>query len=83
MEEQKIEKAVIAAKDKLIELGIEEALISEIEWCLGSYAFDHNPQGLIEKAQDAHQVLSKYKKKNTRKVAKKILDDLQKAMNSN
>ncbi len=78
----KIESALTAAKDKLTSLGIEEALVSEIEWCLGSFAHDQNPEGLYGKAEEAVVALEKFKKDNPRKVAKKILDDLAKAIKS-
>lgn len=74
-----MEKALIDAKDKLTQLGIEEQLVSEIEWCLGSYAHDHNPSGLFVKGAEAQSALEKFKKKNPRKVSKKLIDDLSKA----
>lgn len=75
-----MEKALNDAKDKLTQLGIEEQLVSEIEWCLGSYAHDHNPAGLFVKGAEAQVALEKFKKKNPRKVSKKLLDDLSKAV---
>lgn len=80
MAELKIEKALVAAKDKLNSLGIEDQLVSEIEWCLGSFAHDGNTEGLFEKAGQAHKALAKFKKSNDRKVGKKLLDDLEKAI---
>ncbi|MEQ8336597.1 MAG: hypothetical protein RIA62_04595 [Cyclobacteriaceae bacterium] len=81
--QQTIEKKLIEAKDKLSQLKIEEELVSEIEWCLGSYAHDKNPKGLYEKAEQALNALSKFKKKNDKKVSKKLLDDLTKAIKKN
>ena len=75
-----IEKRLNEAKDKLVQLQIEDDLVSEIEWCLGSFAFDKNPSGLFEKAEEALNVLTRYKKKNDKKVSKKLLDDLTKAI---
>ncbi|XOV94175.1 MAG: hypothetical protein ACFHWX_05600 [Bacteroidota bacterium] len=75
-----IEKKLVEAKDKLSQLQIEEELVSEIEWCLGSYAFDKNPAGLYEKAESALKALTKFKKKNDKKVSKKLIDDLTKAI---
>lgn len=80
MEALKIEKALLAAKDKLSQLGIEEALVSEIEWCLGSYAHDGNPAGLYKKGAEAQKALEKFKKGNPKKVSKKLVDDLSKAL---
>lgn len=80
MSVEKIEKAIVAAKDKMSDLGIEEQLVSEIEWCLGSYAHDGNPEGLYQKGEEALSALSEFKKTNSRKVAKKLIDDLTKAL---
>lgn len=76
----KIVKACEEAKDKLASLGIEEQLVSELEWCLGSYAHDGKPDGLLIKSKEALKALEKFKKDNPRKVAKKLLDDLTKAV---
>jgi hypothetical protein len=76
----KIVKACEDAKDKLLSLGIEEQLVSELEWCLGSYAHDSNPDGLYLKGEEALKALEKYKKSNPRKVSKKLIDDLTKAI---
>lgn len=78
--EEKIVKAAQDAKDKLISLGIEEQLVSELEWCLGSYAHDQNPDGLYMKTQEALDVFTEYKKSNPRKISKKLVDDLSKAL---
>jgi len=79
MAAEKIEKVLTEAKDKFSQLGIEEQLVSEIEWCLGSFAHDQNPAGLYEKAGQAVEALEKFKKTNPRKVSKKLIDDLSKA----
>ncbi len=76
---EKVEKAATNAKDKLTQLNIEEKLVAELEWCLGSYASDGNPSGLIEKGTEALEALKKFKESNPRKVAKKLIDDLEKA----
>ncbi|MCB0497016.1 MAG: hypothetical protein KDC79_12830 [Cyclobacteriaceae bacterium] len=78
---EKILKACTEAKNKLAVLGIEPQLISEIDWCLGSYSHDQNPDGLYQKGADALNVLKNYKKENPRKVSKKLLEDLEKAVN--
>jgi hypothetical protein len=77
---EKIEQACYEAKEKLIALGIEEQLVSELEWCLGSFASDKNPVGLYVKGTDALKALSTYREKFPRKVAKKIIDDLEKTL---
>jgi hypothetical protein len=77
--QEKIVKACQDAKDKLTALGIQEELVSELEWCLGSYAADNNPDGLYIKGKEALAALEKFKKSNPRKVSKKLIDDLSKA----
>ena len=77
---EKIEKMSLEVKEKLESLGIEEQLVSELEWCLGSYASDHNPAGLYEKTGTALDVLKEFKKSNPRKVSKKLIDDVEKAI---
>jgi hypothetical protein len=79
MAAEKIVQSLTDAKDKFMSLGIEEQLVSEIEWCLGSYANDQNPDGLYEKAKEAVAALEAFKKDNPRKVSKKLIDDLTKA----
>ncbi len=76
---EKIEQACVDAKDKLTKLNIEEQLVGELEWCLGSYANDGNPSGLVLKGKEALTALENFKKDNPRKVAKKFIDDLEKA----
>jgi hypothetical protein len=77
---EKIEQACIDAKDKLMALGIGEQTVSEIEWCLGSFASDGNASGLYQKAEEALELLKDYKKDNPRKVSKKLIEDIQKAL---
>lgn len=77
---EKIKESLLEAKDKMTQLGIEEQLVSEIEWCLGSYAHDGNADGLYVKAAEAHEALASYKEENPRKVSKKLLDDLARTM---
>ena len=78
MSTEKIKIALESAKDKFIQLEIEEQLVSEIEWCLGSFAHDGNSEGLYAKGAQAVDALKSFKKTNDRKVAKKLIDDLEK-----
>ena len=75
-----IEKVSLDVKEKLESLGIEEQLVSEIEWCLGSFASDKNPAGLYEKAGQALTALKTFKESNPRKVSKKLIDDVERAL---
>ena len=53
---------------------------SKLEFVVGSYDFDQNPIGLYEFGKKALKILVKIKEKNTRKVTKKVIDDLEKAL---
>lgn len=75
-----IEKACIAAKEKLAKLKIEDEIQSKLEWVLGSYANDGNPVGLYEIGEKALEALQKYKKVKPRQVANKLVEDLEKAI---
>ncbi|GGZ26729.1 hypothetical protein GCM10007049_19310 [Echinicola pacifica] len=78
MSVQKIEKTVVATVDKLQKLKIEQNLIEELQWCLGSYRNDQNPCGLVEKSALAYEALKALKETNSRAVSKKLLEDLEK-----
>lgn len=75
-----LEKASEEALKKLQELGIEQQLQSELEWCLGSYRFDKNPAGLYDSAGRALTVLNAEKAKKTKGVTVKLIGDLEKAL---
>ena len=79
---QKIEKACIAALDKFQKIGNEKYadIQSKLEYVLGSYGFDGNPVGLYEVGSVVLKELKKYKKEKPRLVAKKLIDDLEKAI---
>jgi hypothetical protein len=53
---------------------------SKLEWCIGSYGFDRNPSGLHEYGMKSLDVLKKLKAKQPRKVNKKVIDGLEKAL---
>jgi hypothetical protein len=75
-----LEKASEAALSKLQQLGIEQQLQADLEWCLGSYRFDKNPAGLYEAAGRALTVLNAEKAKKTKGVTVKLIGDLEKAL---
>ena len=79
---QKIEKACRAALDKFQKIGLDKYadVQSKLEYVLGSYGFDGNPVGLYEIGSVALKELKKYKKEKPRLVAKKLIDDLEKAI---
>lgn len=73
-----IEQVNADALQKLQELGIEDQLQRDLQWCLGSYRADHNPIGLYETARKALTVLQAEKEKKTKGVTTKLINDLQK-----
>lgn len=75
-----IEKASESLLQKLQELGIEEQLQRDIQWCLGSYRSDGNPVGLYDTTKKALGVLRTEKEKKTKGVTSKIIADLEKAL---
>ena len=52
----------------------------KIEWCLGSYNYDKNPEGLKEYGQRAADVLKEARQEKPRQVSQKLIDDLEKAV---
>lgn len=53
---------------------------SKLEYVIGSYDFDKNPIGLYEIGALALPILKKAKDKYGRKITKKLLADLEKAL---
>ncbi len=78
MKKALLEKTVESAIEKLSKLKANEALLAELQWCLGSYRYDQNPIGLIEKSQKALDLLKSKKQENSRAVSQKLLQDLEK-----
>ncbi len=79
---QKLEKACKDSLAQFEKIGDENYydIRSKLEFVLGSYGFDGNPVGLHEYAQKSLEELKKYKKKNPRKVSQKLLDSIDKAI---
>lgn len=79
---QKIEKACLAALDKFQKIGLAKYadIQSKLEYVLGSYGYDANPAGLYEIGAKALTNLKKYKKEKPRLVSQKLIDDLEKAL---
>jgi hypothetical protein len=68
--------------EKLKSLNIEPSLQAEIEWCLGSYAYDSNPVGLINAAKKSLDVFQAELAKKTKGVTAKLIADIEKAANA-
>ncbi len=78
----KIEKACDASLEKFRKLGLDKYadVQSKLEYVLGSFRFDGNPVGLYEIGEKALTELNKIKKGKPRLIAKKLIDDLEKAL---
>lgn len=81
MKVEKMEKTVAEAIKKLDKLKVGDSLAAELSWCWVSYKNDNNPVGVIEKSQEALEVLKEVKTKNSKAVSKKLIEDLAKALN--
>ncbi|HYC86686.1 MAG TPA: hypothetical protein VEB86_15745 [Chryseosolibacter sp.] len=75
-----IEKVCEAALQKLRELGIQQQLQNDIEWCLGSYRADGNPVGLYSMAERALAVFQEEKARKTKGITAKNISDIEKAL---
>ena len=75
----KMGKVVAPVIEKLEKLA-ERDLAAELSWCWGSYQNDKNPSGLIAKGEAALSVFQAAREKNSKSVAKKLVDDLQAAL---
>ncbi len=71
-----IDKAADLALAKLKELNLDAPLQGELEWCIGSYSFDKNPEGLIKMISKAITVFNEEKAKKTKGVTPKLISDL-------
>jgi hypothetical protein len=63
---------------KLKDLGIDNQLQADLEWCLGSYKADNNPSGLYEMVKRALVVFKD--NKSTKGVTAKLITDLEKVV---
>jgi hypothetical protein len=79
MDAMKMEKLVADVIEKLGKLKQTE-LASELSWCWVSFQNDGNPVGVIEKSGLALAAFNEAREKNSKAVAKKLVDDLQKAL---
>jgi len=75
-----IEKVCEDALQKLKDLGIQQQLQNDIEWCLGSYKSDGNPVGLYSMAERALTVFQEEKARKTKGVTAKTITDIEKAL---
>jgi hypothetical protein len=82
MSNDKLRNACEAASEAINKLNEAKFtdLKEKLDFCIGSYDFDKNPEGLYEFGQKALKDLTAYKKKNPRKVNQKVLTALEKAL---
>jgi hypothetical protein len=80
----KLEKACkdAAAKLQTMEDGKYQEIREKLEWCIGSYNYDKNPEGLLEYGRKASDALKSAREESPKKVSKKLVDDLDKALAS-
>ncbi len=79
MNSQRMEKVMTPVIEKLEKLAQPE-LAAELDWCWGSYQNDLNPSGLIAKSEAALSIFKATREKNSKAVAKKLVEDLESAL---
>ena len=81
---EKLEKACKDALTQFEKIGDEKYydIRSKLEFVLGSYGFDGNPEGLHEFAKKSLQLLKKYKEKYPRKIGQKLIESIDKAVST-
>ena len=79
MNSQRMEKVLTPVIEKLEKLS-QGVLAAELNWCWGSYQNDQNPSGLVEKSEAALGLFKAAREKNSKAVAKKLVDDLEAAL---
>ena len=79
-QDEKLRNACFAAFEFFQKLGDPNyaTIQSKLEFVVGSYDYDKNPVGLFEIGTLALEDMKEIKKKSPRKVAKKLIDDLEK-----
>ncbi len=79
---EKLKKSCQEAVVAMQKLNTEKTtnIQSKLEWCIGSYEFDKNPAGLHEMGLKSLDMLKDIKQKQPRKVNKKVIDGLDKAL---
>lgn len=79
MKAKKMEKLVAEVIEKLEKLKHLD-LAADLSWCWVSFQNDQNPEGVIEKSSQALFALKEAREKNAKAVAKKLIEDLEKAL---
>lgn len=78
----KLEKACkdAVAKFQKMEGDQYKDILEKLEWCIGSYNYDRNPEGLVQYGKQASDLLKEARKKDPKKVSQKLVEDLDKAL---
>lgn len=71
------EKTIVSTLEKLEKLN-DEKLHAELSWCWNSYKYDNNPVGVIEKSKAALELFKAKSEENSKAIAKKLIEDLEK-----
>lgn len=79
MKVDKMEKLVAEVIEKLEKLKQAE-LAADLSWCWVSFQNDQNPTGVEAKATQALATFKEAREKNAKAVAKKLVEDLEKAL---
>ncbi|MCH7401768.1 hypothetical protein ACFOUP_00785 [Belliella kenyensis] len=77
-----LEKTVLSTLEKLDKLKLDEKLYAELSWCYRSYENDQNPVGVIEKSNQALELLKAKREESPRAVSKKLIEDLEKLVSA-
>lgn len=77
---EKLEKILPEVVEKLAKIESGKELAAELDWCIGSFKYDNNPEGLVEKSQEALTLLKEAREKNSKAVSKKLVESLEKAL---
>jgi hypothetical protein len=72
------EKTIVSTLEKLEKLKLDDKLHAELSWCWNSYLSDDNPVGVIEKSKKALDLFKAKREENSKAIAKKLVDDLEK-----
>jgi hypothetical protein len=72
------EKTIVSTLEKIEKLNLDEKLHAELSWCWNSFQYDNNPVGVIEKSKKALELLKAKREENSKAVAKKLVEDLEK-----
>lgn len=65
---------------KLRDLGLDNQLQADLEWCIGSYRADQNPSGLYDMLERSLGVLNAAKENKTKGITTKLTGDIEKAL---